>query len=51
MTTYRVAVIDDQGTVLDSFDVELESPAAGNGPQQARAVLAEAAQDLRLGVL
>ena len=35
---YQVVVTDDEGTVLDNYEVEVLDRFPGNGPQQAKAV-------------
>lgn len=47
--TYRVAVTDESGTVLDSWEVELVP--VGTEVRQARAVLATALDLMRAGAL
>lgn len=53
MSSYRVIVTDDEGTALDSFEVdadELPEPVDDKAPTIARLVVLEVARDIRLGL-
>lgn len=50
MKTLRVVVTDDQGTVLDTFEVEVEVYGESTNVTLARAAVTSVAEDIRWGI-
>ena len=48
--TYRVVVIDEDGTVLDSFEQTYSDAERRTDQQMARKVIMDVADDIRFGI-